>query len=168
MELGYAVPLEADLIMRKMLNMIRSLLVWATILTAGIIGTVGCSQEPKTYPVRGLVRFSDGKPLQHGTIEFVVKNHDNPPTARGEIGPDGSFILGTYALDDGALAGVHRAVVISDYDIGNGRERPGMFEKSRLHAKYRDFATSGLEFTVHPQANEIIIEVDVAPDPEAE
>ncbi len=128
--------------------------------------STGCSDQQKTYPVRGIVRFPDGKLLQEGTIEFSTGSDGKALTARGQIAPDGSYTLGTFTLDDGAVEGVHRAVVISDYEIGNGVERPDMVERSRLHPKHRDFRTSGLEYTVKPTANEILIEVEYAPEPE--
>ena len=124
----------------------------------------GCSDgNPKTYPVQGEVRFPDGKPLTKGTVEFELLDQEKPITATGEISSDGSFVLGTFELDDGAIAGRHRAVVIADHQIGTGVERPGKVPSPGLHPRYRDFKTSGLEFTVEPGENKIPIEVDYAP-----
>ncbi len=83
--------------------------------------------------------------------------------ARAEIQPDGSFVLGTHQLDDGAIAGKYRAVVISDHMIGNGAERPGMIPDSPLDPKYSQFRTSGLEYVIEAKTNNIVIEVDYAP-----
>ena len=134
-----------------------------------MVGLSGCGNEPKTFPVRGLVRFPDGKPLREGSIEFESSGKKGQPvTARGQIAPDGSFVLGTYDLDDGAVEGVHRAVVISDYDIGNGVERPDLLQPTRLHPKHRDFSSSGLKYTVLPEENEFIVEVEYEPVSEPE
>lgn len=125
----------------------------------------GCSNgNPRTHPVHGEVRFPDGKPLTNGSVEFELLDQEKPITATGEISKDGSFVLGTFELDDGAIAGRHRAVVIADHEIGAGLERPGKLPPPTLHPRFRDFKTSGLEFVVEPGENEtIIIEVDYAP-----
>ncbi len=125
----------------------------------------GCSDgNPKTYPVHGEVRFPNGNPLTKGSVEFELQDQELPITATGQISNDGTFVLGTFKPDDGAIAGRHRAVVIADQQIGTGVERPGMLPPTSLHPKYRDFKTSGLEFTVEPGKNEpIIIKVEYAP-----
>ena len=124
----------------------------------------GCSNgNPTTHPVHGEVRFPDGKALTKGSVEFELMDQELPITATGEISKDGTFVLGTFELDDGAIAGRHRAVVIADHEIGAGLERPGKLPPPVLHPRFRAFKTSGLEFTVEPGENEIIIEVDHAP-----
>ena len=124
----------------------------------------GCSNgNPTTYEVHGEVRFPDGRPLTKGTVEFELLDQAMPITATGEISKDGTFVLGTFERDDGAIAGRHRAVVIADHQIGTGMERPGKLPPTPLHPRFRDFQTSGLEFTVDPGENEIVIQVEYAP-----
>jgi hypothetical protein len=139
------------------------------VLAACITGAqIGCSDPNReTYPVRGIVQFPDGKLLREGTIEFEIMGREQPITATGAIGPDGSFVLGTHSLDDGALAGEHRVVVIADYEIGTGAERPGLIPPPLLHEKYRAFQTSGLVLTVRPETNNLIVKVEYAPQPDA-
>jgi hypothetical protein len=133
------------------------------VLMLATICNVGCSDsERKTYPVRGIVRFPDGKVLREGSVEFEIIGRKDPITATGVIGPDGSFVLGTYELDDGALAGKHRVVVIADYVIGSGAERPGLIPESTLDPRYRDYRRSGLVHEVKPDTNNIVIEVEYA------
>ena len=128
------------------------------------VAASGCSsRNPTTHPVHGEVRFPDGRPLTKGSVEFELLDQEMPITATGEISNDGTFVLGTFELDDGAIAGRHRAVVIADHEIGTGVERPGKLPPPTLHPRFRDFKTSGLEFTVEPGENEIIIDVDYAP-----
>ena len=123
----------------------------------------GCgSNGPKLYPVQGIVQFADGKVVRGGSIEFELISKQ-PVVASGEIGPDGSFVLGTRALDDGAQAGKHRVVVFSDYQIGNGAERPGLIPVTQVHPKHRDYDDSGIEIEVKPENNTVIIQVDYAP-----
>lgn len=123
----------------------------------------GCGGPPKTYVVHGMVVFPDGQPLTRGTVEFEALNQTKPITASGEIAKDGSFQLGTFAMNDGAIAGEHRVVVISDYEIGTDVERPGELPPPQLDPKYRSFKTSGLKFTIKPQMNNLLVEVDYAP-----
>lgn len=130
-------------------------------LWIGIAG--GCSRQQATYLVHGTVVFPDGKPLTRGTVEFEAMNNNKAITASAEIALDGTFQLGTFAPNDGAIAGEHRVAVISDYQIGTGVERPGELPPPLLDPKFRSFKTSGLKFTVHPRMNNILVEVDYAP-----
>jgi hypothetical protein len=57
---------------------------------------------------------------------------------------DGSFRLSTFSEADGAIAGLHRVLIIPGRARG---ERPGT-QKRTLHGKYQSFDTSGLEATV--------------------
>ncbi len=61
-----------------------------------------------------------------------------------------------------ALAGKHRVVVIDDYVIGNGAERPGLIPEPTLHPRYREYRRSGLVFEVKPETNNFVIEVEYA------
>ncbi|QDT13772.1 hypothetical protein K239x_57920 [Planctomycetes bacterium K23_9] len=125
---------------------------------------VGCSGgATNVFPAGGIVRFADGQLLREGTVEFELVGKENAATATGEIQPDGSFLLGTFAVDDGAIAGKHRVAVIADVPIGTGAERPGVIAEAKLDQKYRDFDTSGLEFTVRESSNHFVIEVDYFP-----
>ncbi len=129
-----------------------------------LVALTGCSDpERATYPVHGIVRFTDGQLLRGGSVEFEIKGRKKSVTATGDIHPDGSFVLGTFELTDGALVGKHRAVVIADQGQGDGHERPWLIPKVKLHPKYREYRTSGLEFEVKPQSNSFVIDVEYAP-----
>lgn len=71
--------------------------------------TSGCGGGIPTYPVQGQVEFEDGSPVKFGTIEFL--NRELKLNARGEINRDGSFTVGTFKVDDGAVAGVHEVTI---------------------------------------------------------
>jgi hypothetical protein len=109
-----------------------------------------------------MVRFPDGEVLRDGSVEFEIMDRETPVTARGMIGPDGTFVLGTFQLDDGALAGKHRVVVIADHVIGSGAERPGLIPEAKLHSRFRSFSTSKLVHEVKPESNSIVIDVEYA------
>lgn len=123
----------------------------------------GCSGQANTYLVHGMVVYPDGKPLTTGTVEFEATHEGRQITASAEIAPDGTFQLGTFAPNDGAVAGHHRVAVIADFDIATGWERPDMIPPPALHPRYRDFSTSGLEFDIKPRTNNILVQVDYAP-----
>ncbi|MBC7821080.1 MAG: hypothetical protein IAG10_29695 [Planctomycetaceae bacterium] len=141
--------------------MLRLKILGLLLLSLGIAS--GCSGQPTAYLVHGMVVFPDGKPLTRGTVEFEAINQTKPITASGEIAKDGTFRLGTFAPNDGAIAGQHRVAVISDYEIGTGVERPGELPPPQLHPRFRSFKTSGLKFTIKPRMNNILVEVDYAP-----
>jgi len=141
-------------------------LVWFATLILALLA--GCSGQSNTYLVHGMVVYPDGKPLTRGTVEFEATYEGKQITASAEIAPDGTFQLGTYVPNDGAVAGLHRVAVIADFDIATGWERPGMIPPLTLHPRYRDFSTSGLEFDIKPQTNNILVEVDYAPREEAD
>jgi hypothetical protein len=129
-----------------------------------LLATLGCSNgNPKTYEVRGIVHFPDGVPLNSGTIEFESLGNEKSVRAFSEIAADGTFELGTFSIDDGAIEGRHRAIVVSKYEIGTGAERPDQLEPSKLHPRFADYSTSGLEFEVQPGHNEITVPVEYAP-----
>jgi hypothetical protein len=123
----------------------------------------GCDSRPETFLVHGMVVYPDGKPLTEGTVEFEALDLKKPITASGEINEDGTFQLGTYEANDGAIAGKHRAAVIANYEIGTGVERPGLIPPPVLDPKFSDFTTSPLEFEVKASPNNILVEVDYAP-----
>ena len=142
----------------------NSLPRWMNVVLFLGLFVFGCDDgRPKTYPVRGAVRFPDGKLLRNGWVEFEIQGVAKAATARGEIGPDGSFTLGTYALTDGAVAGRHRVLIASDEHIGNGVERPSLLSASELHPRYQLFRTSKIEVEVKPEPNEFVFDVEYAP-----
>ena len=139
----------------------RSLLL----VSVGCVSWTGCGSEQPTYPVTGTVKFTDGKPLTAGTIEFESVTAKPPVTARSRISPDGSFELGTFGKADGALPGRHRIAIIPRDGmnaIGSKEERPGIIGRPELHPKYRRLKASGLEEVVAERDNhfEFVVEYD--------
>jgi hypothetical protein len=107
------------------------------------------------YAVEGKVVFADGQPLTEGTVEFeTIENLRTRINARGEIQPDGTFRLTTYIDYDGGVAGEHRALVMPPLpEAGPAPPLP-------IKPHYRSFETSGLAFTVKPEPNHFIIQVE--------
>lgn len=80
-------------------------------LLIGLLPSLGCSKAGRleTEAVSGTVSL-DGKPLTVGTVIFT------PEMGRAATGPiraDGSYTLGTYRPDDGAILGRHRVTVMA-------------------------------------------------------
>lgn len=124
---------------------------------------LGCSNQPATYLVEGKVQFSDGTPVQFGEIEtFQAELKLN---ARGSIQKDGSFRLGTFAAQDGAVAGKHQ-VVITQFSAGplSGNVKFDTVEHKHGHnmsKTYAAYESSPLEFeVVAGQSNQVTLVID--------
>jgi len=84
------------------------------------LGLVGCNQSGyKLAPVRGTVTI-DGKLIKSGKVMFSPVAHGdnlNPgKPAFGMLRLDGSYVLTTYADNDGAVVGKHWVTVINSED----------------------------------------------------
>ncbi|MGD9633225.1 MAG: hypothetical protein AB7G28_08065 [Pirellulales bacterium] len=144
----------------------------AWIAVAAMAWAIGCGEgHPKTYPVEGLLRFEDGRPVTFGTVEF--HSPAERLTARGKLDAHGHFRLTTFAEGDGAVAGEHQVVVIQNVS-------PAAWQQNAAHAqqahsvhgphdghhaalvsrRYADYATSGLKATVEAaNANRVMLQV---------
>lgn len=119
-----------------------SLLLSTTL--AVLLGGCGPREDhPETVPVQGKVTYA-GKPVPRGTITFQP---DAGQAAVGEIQPDGSYRLGTFAQDDGAVPGHHKVTIIAN--TGDPTMIPGSSPgyvppKDLVPKKYGQPDTSGL------------------------
>lgn len=114
------------------------------IIAAALAGS-GCGRSVGLVPVRGRVTI-DGEPLTTGA---VMLQPDAGPAAQAKINPDGSFCLGTFEPDDGAIPGRAVVRVVCRQDITPaGGERA--FGPSLIPEHYTRFETSGLEVDVQP------------------
>ncbi len=109
------------------------------ILAAGGMSAAGCGRRVTLVPVTGRVTL-DGKPLEFGA---VMVQPQAGPAAQAKIAADGSFRLGTFAADDGAIPGPATVRVICRKDVTPpGGERA--FGPSLIPEKYGRFDTSGI------------------------
>ncbi len=87
-----------------------ALALLSTVVTVAIAGCGGAGQR-EVAPTKGIVTI-DGKPLPQGrvTTEPIAQEPGTKPgkAGFGIIQPDGTFVLGTYDTDDGAIVGPHR------------------------------------------------------------
>ncbi|MFM9966543.1 MAG: carboxypeptidase regulatory-like domain-containing protein [Planctomycetaceae bacterium] len=119
------------------------------LLLSGLLLLAGCgSRGPRTYPVSGEIVFEDGVALQSGLIEFTAVEPEI--SSSGRIGPDGSFRLTTINDGDGAVAGEHRAIVITSSGDGLVTHSHDAKTMRRPAKKFANYKTSGLRFTVKP------------------
>ena len=136
----------------------RSILAAAIVL---IITSNGCGEkQPTTYPVKGRVIFSDGKPVMLGTVELL--SEAGAMNAQGSIQPDGTFTLGTFASNDGAVEGTHKAIVMQMI-VSDGLPRHSMDHGDPIDPLYSSYSSSPLTALVQPTAsNEITLTVERA------
>jgi hypothetical protein len=85
-----------------------------------LLPVFGCGGTPfELAEVKGTVTI-DGKPFTQGKVMFAPvsggQGLDTGKPAYGRIQPDGSFVLGTYSDNDGAVVGEHWATIIAGAD----------------------------------------------------
>ena len=119
---------------------------------------VGCrdSDQLATAPVHGTVTL-DGDPLKMGVVIFAPTN-GRP--AKAKIQADGTYKLGTYDDEDGAILGEHRVAIQARPVVQNeskGAPLVPKFGPSFIPEHYADQETSGLRFTVVEGDNDIDI-----------
>lgn len=132
----------------------------AGLLTAALLASAGCGGR-KTYPAGGKVVYKGtSQPLKGGLVIFELVVGDAKVSARGTIDDEGTFLLGTFREDDGALEGEHRVAVIPRLPSTMEEAEKAMAET--IDQRYRNLDTSGLRFTVTRDAtkNQFTIEVD--------
>lgn len=118
-----------------------------------VVTWMGCSSsgDLPTAQVKGKVTYK-GKPVTSGTVMFVP---DKGPAATGEIDKDGTYLLGTYDIDDGAVLGWHKVAITALEDIGGLLpEQPKALPAPTVPAKYLSQETSGLRVEVKSDVNE--------------
>lgn len=104
---------------------------------------VGCGEKLELAPVSGTVYYKD-KPVESGVVMFQPAVGE---IARGQIGPDGKYVLETLGQGEGAILGnckvrvsVRSTPASSSGEIGLG--------KLLIPEKYTYFDRSGLTFEV--------------------
>src|SRR5262249_38317401 len=115
---------------------------WAFVFLL-FLGAGGCGGGPTLYPVSGKVSYKDGKPVTAGLGIFEPAGQKI--SARGEIQSDGSFQLGTYKNNDGALEGEYKVLIAPPPLPEEGKPR-----RPAIHAKYQSLESTPLKFTVTP------------------
>lgn len=133
----------------------RCFLSTASALGLMVLALGGCGPGVTLVPVRGRVLL-DGQPLAAGSVMLQPKIG---PAARGQIGPDGSFELGTYQPGDGVRPGpaAGRVTSVAAAQAAPDQEQPA--GKSLIPLRYADFATSGITVDVAAGMQPVEIEL---------
>ena len=119
------------------------------------LAVCGCQKSSTTIPVKGQVLLADGSPAKGGTVEFrTTDDEGNTVNASGQIEPDGSFQLTTFAPHDGVLPGKHQAILLNP-SAGEGESPAAVAIFPR---KYERYDTSGLEVVVDAGSSEVVIQ----------
>lgn len=126
---------------------------WSVMLAIGLCIFAGCGS--KLVPVHGKVTLPDGKPAAGSQVVFQGGEEKKQFTARGDVGADGTFTMGTEKPGDGVPPGKY-SVIVNPPPMVNA-EGPYVVP---FNAKFTNFKTSGLEFEAkRGAANDFAIQV---------
>ena len=131
------------------------------VILAAWLSCAGCGPSNGLVPVTGLAKLKDGTPLPGGRV-FLTGGEKG---ANGEIKPDGTFVLGTATLSDGAKPGTYKVFVVGaaepdtrssdDRAMGIGKAPPSLIDK-----KYNTAATSDLKVEIKPPKTHLELVLD--------
>lgn len=128
-----------------------SLLLATLALTAA-----SCSRESRSpvYPVRGTVT-AQKKPAAKAVVVLrpVAPGPPKDPLPHGEVGPDGTFRIGTFGADDEAPAGEY--VVTITWPEARTDPSGDEVTADRLKGRFADPARSPWKVTVKEGGNEL-------------
>ena len=118
---------------------------FAFLLLGCLLFAAGCGQ-PK---VTGTVTYSDGTPLERGTVNFQTATH----AAMGSLDKNGRYTIGGAKTGDGVPPGTYRVFITGAMGIDTSNTQavqfgqgPGMTAPiiPLIHKKYERPETSGL------------------------
>jgi hypothetical protein len=132
----------------------RTALGLALLLLAGCGGGMG--------QVDGKLVWEDGAPAKElEGSQVVFESAALRTSARGVVGPDGTFKLGTRTRDDGAPVGEYQVTVIEHRK--NANPEGTALVPALLAPKYADLKTSGLTATVKRGTTPLTFTLERAP-----
>lgn len=122
-----------------------------------LLALTACSRErrPPVHPVRGSVTFQKKtavktvvvlRPLAPGPLKDVFPH--------GEVGTDGTLLIGTFAPGDGAPAGEY-AVTITWPEVKPDLDGVEVTGGDRLKGRFSDPAKSRWKVTIKEGVNEL-------------
>lgn len=118
---------------------IRRNQLWLSGVAVLCLVAAGCGRRITLVPAEGRVTL-DGKPVEFGA---VMVQPAAGPAAQGKINGDGTFRLGTFKPDDGAIPGKATVRVMCRKDVTQpGGEKA--YGPSLIPDRYTRFDTSGL------------------------
>ena len=121
------------------------------------LALASCSREgrPPVYPVRGTVTFQK-RPATKAVVVLrpVAPGGPKDVLPRGEVGPDGSFQIGTFADGDGAPAGEYAVTVIWP-EAKKDADGADVVEGDRLGGRFNDPARSKWKVQIKDGPNDL-------------
>ena len=86
--------------------------IWGFVVVVAVICAAGCSGNKQ---VKGKVTLTDGTPVTRGDVVFDKGTF----SARGEIKPDGSYVMGSLKENDGVPPGEYTVYITGATQTGN-------------------------------------------------
>lgn len=135
-----------------------------------LASSTGCGKSQlEVHGVSGRVEFDDRSCPMFGDIEFY--NEEHRINARGKITRDGTFTVGTYSADDGAVEGAHKIIIsqnttspLMPYLTSSVKHNHGQL----VHPDYYDYRTSDLSCTIVEGENEIVLKLRKHPNQDSQ
>jgi hypothetical protein len=125
-----------------------------------LAGLSGCGR--RLYPVEGQLVWADGQPareLAGGMVYFESAEHRT--ISRAQVEADGRFQLTTDRPGgDGVPPGPHRIYVVEPRRGGGESGEPPA--PAQMDPRFGNPETSGLEMTVPPPSNPVVLKVERA------
>ena len=123
-------------------------------LALSLLMLVGCGSN---VGLKGKAVFSDDQsPVTTGTVCFETDTY----LARGDLKPDGTFVVGSLKANDGLPAGTY-CVYISGAQKTIGQDADGMeIYESLIDEKFASGSTSGITINVTPSTRNFEVVVD--------
>jgi hypothetical protein len=128
-------------------------------------GLIGCDTNEKpvfpVYPVKGTVKYDDGKPLTDCWIEFTSQAGETKGrNSNSKIDKDGNFEMETFARGKGAYAGPVTAVISEPAPKSESETEEVKILHDKVLEKYKNYETSGLKFDIEKKDNTLNIIID--------
>lgn len=128
-------------------------------LVAAVTLLAGCSRgDFAVAPVKGKV-LRDGKAVEGGSVTFrpvevvTTKAELKGKPASGQVNPDGTFVLSTYGVNDGAVIGKH---TVSFFPVV---EAAKSYQDKPAASPYAGLVPKDKQVEIKPGQNEITIEL---------
>jgi hypothetical protein len=119
--------------------------VFGVLLALSFCMTAGCQpgskKMPAMHPVEGKVVYKTGQPMTGGVVNFQSQA-DQSLTTTGEIQPDGSFSLSTFADKErvkGAPLGEYRVTVVPPLGADHSVRPISIAKPYKIEAKENRF-----------------------------
>jgi hypothetical protein len=135
---------------------VLSMRLAANLLVACLL-IAGCGGKG-TYPVEGKVVYPDGT-VANELAGYIVsfESAEQKVSASGLVHSDGTFRVGTFDVEDGAVPGKYKIAVTPPQPSAD--DPPPL---RVIDPKYSDLDSSGLEVTIEPKTNVVILKVERA------